>query len=133
MLVPSAESCAAIPITFLLSFASKGRGLRAYKHKDLCFEHHPACSLPWQCLPWRRMGYQVHVLLLGLIKLPQVPLGNRIPQVYLAGVFFSFLFIFFFSVIPRTNKMSFSAYLHTDTEQGLIMFPYHCPSLISCV
>lgn len=95
------------------------------------FKHHPACSLPWQCLPWRRTGFQVHVLLLGLIKLPQVPLGNRIPQVYLNGVFF--LFFFFFSVIPRTNKMSFSAYLHTDTEQGLIMFPYHCPSLISCV
>lgn len=66
-------------------------------------------------------GYRVHVLLLGLIKLPQVPLGNKILQVYFAG------FFFFFSLIPRTNEINFSAYLHTDTKQGADPVPVSFP------
>lgn len=72
-------------------------------------------------------GYRVHVLLLGLIKLPQVPLGNKILQVYFAGFFF-----FFLVWSPEQTRLIFLLTCTQILSKGLILFPYHFPSLISC-
>lgn len=101
---------------------------RACKHKDLCFKHRPAYSLHWQCQSWRRYWVSSTCAASWADKTASGALRWQDPSGLLCWVFFFFFLVW----SPEQTRLIFLLTCTQILSKGLILFPYHFPSLISC-